>query len=331
MNTKLQNYDNSLAYIRVISMLMILICHVANKLSIGAVAQLFQVGVQIFLLISGYLCAMKTPSSISKWLLSRTKRIFIPIWLFSIVIVLIFVWTNHEVLLNILPSFFGVYGIAHIVTFLELPTVMGFEHLWYITPLIISYLFIIFVYRYKKLINNVVLFCGLTALQLILAIVKIRIDFIVIFFVGYILYSLLEKSKKSILIVSNIGAIIFTATRFIMSRSENFSSGHIYLFYVIPLCYNFLAVAIFCDAKFVLEKIKPWNIKWLDRINAHLDSVSYEVYIAHYIFIEGLLSVYAVIDSTALSTIAFLAASFVAAEILHCMVKTVNRFVVRSK
>lgn len=318
-------YDRGIAYIRVLAMFMILICHIANQLNVGIIAQLFQVGVQIFLLISGYLCAMKIPESSIKWLIKRVKRIFIPIWLFAVVILLIFTWSDIDILFDILPATVGIYGISHIFTFLSFPSVKGFEHLWYITPLLISYLLMVLIYKRRERINKFALFFGTILLQLLLAFFAIRIDFIVVFLVGYILFLVTEKTQKMVMCWSNIGAGVFIVTRIVMSRSDTLSNGLIYLFYVIPLCYNFLAVAFFCDIKWVLEKIKPWRVRWIDKIVVHIDTISYEVYIVHYIFITGIASVYDVINQPAVSTVVFLIITFIVAECLHFTTKMIDR------
>ncbi len=328
--------DKSIVFIRVLAMWMILICHIANRLSVGAIAQLFQVGVQIFLLISGYLCAMRPPKSLTKWLAGRARRIFIPIWIFVLVCTVGFIFNPNLSPLGFLLSGFGVYGVNHIFTLWELPSVAGLEHLWYITLLLISYIFLALYFSIgeesaKK--RNITLGI-LVALQIILAFFAVRIDYIVIFFVGYAIYHLKSSAQKYAVLSSNIVAVVLVAVRFLMSRSESLSEGGAYLYFVIPFCYNFLALAAFYDLRLIFSVLKLGEIPLLDKIVTHTDGISYEVYIVHYIFIEGIFSVYA--DSSEwfivlLETVIFLIVTFGIAELLHLLSTRVNKLFEKRK
>ncbi len=328
--------DKSIVYIRVLAMWMILICHIANRLGIGSIAQLFQVGVQIFLLISGYLCAMRRPQHIGKWLVGRARRIFVPIWIFVLLCAVGFIFDNNMSTVGFLLSGVGVYGINHVFTFLQLPNFAGLEHLWYITLLLISYLLLSLYFATgedtaKK--RNVTLGV-LTALQIILAFFAIRIDYIVIFFVGYAIYHLQGKWQKYAVLISNAAAILLVALRFLLSRSDAMTETGLYLYFVIPFCYNFLALAAFYDLKWFFGKVKLESSEMLDKIMTHTDGISYEVYIVHYIFIEGIFSVYA--DSSEsliilLETVIFLIVTFGVAELLHLLSRLADRLLDKRK
>ncbi len=328
--------DKSIVFIRVLAMWMILICHIANRLSVGAIAQLFQVGVQIFLLISGYLCAMRRPQSLTKWLMGRVRRIFVPIWIFIIFCTVGFIFNPRLSPIGFLLSSFGVYGINHIFTLLELPSVAGLEHLWYITLLLVSYLFICIYFSFgeENAKKRSITLAVLTALQIILAFFAVRIDYIVIFFVGYVIYYLKEKTQKYTMLISNAAAVLLVAARFLLSRSESLSESALYLYFVIPFCYNFLALAAFYDIRLIYSRLKLEKLPLFDHIVTHTDGISYEVYIVHYIFIEGIFSVYA--DSSEwyiilLETLIFLLVTFGAAELLHLLSNGVNKLFEKRK
>lgn len=322
--------DMSITYIRVLAMFMILICHIANHTGIGSIAQLFQVGVQIFLLISGYLCAMHNPESALYWLVQRVKRVFVPIWLFYIFVILACFMTNSTIHINeVIIGAAGIYGITQIIPTITLPSIQGMQHLWFITPLFLSYIITSFIYHIKRnkntKVNRLYAVGILVILQFLFAMIEVRIDFIIIFFIGYACYRLSDSQSKYAAIISNIVACIFMGLRVFCSLNESLSLSKGYLFFIIPICYNAMALAIFYDVRKMVQCVKINKLmSRLNRIFTHLDSISYEVYIVHYIFIEGVLGIYAMKQSLLINTMLFMLMSFAAAEILHVIVKHTN-------
>lgn len=76
---KKKNRDDSISFIRVISMLMIILTHlVAEVDSIHFLGQISSVAVYTFIFISGYLFGKKDIYNPFKWLLKRLSRIMIP-------------------------------------------------------------------------------------------------------------------------------------------------------------------------------------------------------------------------------------------------------------
>ena len=78
--------DNSLILLRVLEMILILACHIVQEHSneyIKMTAQFLNVGVNIFILISGYLYVTKKISeNYTQWIIKRAKRILIPLYIF---------------------------------------------------------------------------------------------------------------------------------------------------------------------------------------------------------------------------------------------------------
>ena len=75
----------SLQILRIFSMLMIVLCHLCNESKIGIfvnLAQLLNVGVFIFLFMSGYLYGRKKKIDVNEFYKKRAVKIMIPFYLF---------------------------------------------------------------------------------------------------------------------------------------------------------------------------------------------------------------------------------------------------------
>ena len=77
--------NNAISVIRVLSMMMILLCHLFMWLNIDMLAMLFNVGVEVFLLISGYLYSNREIGAPIEFIKKRWIKICIPLYIFFIV------------------------------------------------------------------------------------------------------------------------------------------------------------------------------------------------------------------------------------------------------
>lgn len=77
---------NFATWLRAFSMLLILACHYCAECGIPAVSmlgQVFNIGVQLFFILSGFLTGYKgIPRPYTAWYRKRAKRIYLPYWLF---------------------------------------------------------------------------------------------------------------------------------------------------------------------------------------------------------------------------------------------------------
>lgn len=84
-----QQKDVSVQMIRIISMFSIFLCHLVQELNnttIAKTGQFFNVGVYVFLFLSGWLYGNKKIENYGKWILGRVKRVLVPMWLFMILL-----------------------------------------------------------------------------------------------------------------------------------------------------------------------------------------------------------------------------------------------------
>ena len=129
----MENKNIGLSAIRIIATLMILLCHICQFYNFF-LAWWLNVGVQIFLTLSGYIFGKKYILNPSKWLLKRFIRIYISYILLIIIISLIYVimFPNLFSVNKFFVHIFclqGIYG-----------TFDNLYHLWYITYILICYI-----------------------------------------------------------------------------------------------------------------------------------------------------------------------------------------------
>ena len=84
--TKIESY--SISTIRAISVLMIFFCHILQGID-SIMAWWLNVGVQIFLFMSGFLISSKEINNFYKFIKERLKKILIPVYLFTYLSILI--------------------------------------------------------------------------------------------------------------------------------------------------------------------------------------------------------------------------------------------------
>ena len=120
MKNKIYNEKLSfISYLRVFAVLCILACHVCNEASIGAIqslGQLFNIGVQIFLIISAFCFGRQgTIDNIKFWYFKRIKRIAFPYETFFIILAVIYIIKNVKMLwMSWLSCLFFVQGMHSI-------------------------------------------------------------------------------------------------------------------------------------------------------------------------------------------------------------------------
>lgn len=83
----------ALTYLRVFAMTCIVVCHFMQSLG-NQLAWVFNLGVQVFLLISGFLYGHKHVDGWIQWFYKRCTRIYLPFIVFIIAIIPIYAINN---------------------------------------------------------------------------------------------------------------------------------------------------------------------------------------------------------------------------------------------
>lgn len=309
---------NFCTYIRVVAMIMILLCHIVQQHSciyVQMTSQFFNIGVQIFFILSGFLMGtQKEITNVYQWYKKRVSRIYIPWILFVCVLTIvhwergIYHWNKDWVLL-----FLGLQG-----------TEVGIEgagQTWFITELLLCYLItpILTKYKHTTLFKSSVFF--LIFLPLILLIDKLHnystwvfalIAYISSFYIGY-------KYRESWICRCRIPWALSGACGAIIARIlfREYMDGTI-LYESIIVGYTQIIIAIciiYSIAAFCLN-LKP------GKISTYLSNISFEVYLYHYMLCAGPICLYQFFPNWYFATIVLLLTTLGISSIMaytyHC-------------
>ncbi len=306
--------SKAVSSIRLVALCMIVACHIFQGENM-VLAWWFNVGVQIFLFMSGFLFGTKNIEHASTWLKKRFIRIVIPYYLLLatvIVFYLIFarsLLTVSALLVNLLLlQGFGT-GLA------------GIEHLWFISYIILCYLITPILQtadfsnpkntKGKYVIKLIFLLVVLQVLNYA-NVINISIPNISSYIIGYYFarrhfhyekcQSLLQdsSSKKS---VTGIFTACMLSTPLVIYL-EYFYNGSLFSFLApykdILFAWNhtLLGVSLFLVMYLLFDSLyRKKTYQPLDRIAKWGDTYSYHVYLTHQIFILGQFSLLAVTPS----------------------------------
>lgn len=285
-----------ISFCRILGMIMIVVCHIGTAMDNATIGQTFQVGVQLFLLISGYLYGRKDIDDSGVWLRKRYKKLCIPCYIFIITMIVInLIMKNIIDYRSVVIEALNLQGYYHIFTFMpQITPIVGTAHLWFITVIFLCYFFTILVKKGEIKLqekNFVKLLFVSFFISVILGIFGIRIDYFIIYFIGYFISKLEIKQKKGVWIAT-ICMLCGIVLRISMKAYCDVNGdNNLYLYVVIPWSYNLIACAIWGYIS-CFEKIikKLCQSKKVAKVVDFFDGLSLFIYITHYQFIDAPLS-----------------------------------------
>lgn len=319
-----KNRDSSIQIIRIISMLFIIICHFcdcSNNKLFSPLGQFFNIGVFIFIFISGYLYGEKKIDDNKKWLMLRIKKIIIPVYIFIIFLLFVnsaitevFQFKYLIIYLSNLQYFFG--GIK------------GGGHLWFITVITICYLLVPLLNKNKeKLIKEfrqftIIIIVSSILLGLISKTFGLLGFYIYIFCLGYFIKNnkkFIKTKYWKLLLFMIAGLIIRILGKYLFDNT---------LFYettITAITHTIITVCLFVFLyKILSEKsIKENSIS--DKLINFIDELSYYIFIVHYIFMIGPISLMSITKNMLINVIIFSILTLTSAYILKTLTSTISK------
>lgn len=279
MNAISENESIALSYIRICAVSLIVLCHFCQAYD-NRWAYVLNVGVQIFIALSGFLYGHKNIDNWKLWYKKRFIKLYIPVFIF-LTLSLPFYYIIHRETFNVLGmlcNYCNLQGFPFVLGGVEL--IPGTRHLWFLTAIALCYLSTPFLQVLKN--NANVLFPILCVLllmsyKLFPGTYAFIVSWILLYSIGY-MYACLSN-KYSILYLLLITVALIAILMFVhWDNMLAYFDKYGRLFHDLLGC-----LILFGGFKFLCS-LK--NIR-LNSFLSLIDKYSYHIYIIHYFFLIG--------------------------------------------
>ena len=302
--------DPAISIIRVLAFLSIITCHIMQYYDCEF-AWWFNVGVQVFLCLSGYLYGRKSVDNELSFYKKQFIKILVPYYIVLIIAIIAqVIFVRNEISVARIVKALLCYG-----------TLNGGEHLWFVPTILFCYLLTplfdkindrIFTKKYP-------LFYCLTAFVILSIIIKLFIPYfnpawIVCFYLGHVFGK--NENKKGINPILCKGLIcmgtvcLVSIQIVVMYLMKLEFTGAMRTLFIIMCDYGhtFLGISI---VLILIDVFRGRNIPhFIMKPIAFLDSISYEGYLVHQFFILGAFSLLTIIGQPIIAVIVILNAIF---------------------
>lgn len=303
-----------ISYLRVFAMILILACHIVQEhdnVYINMTAQFLNVGVSIFIIISGYLYGKKEiKEGYFRWIRKRAKRILIPMYFFMIFLLIVNLAIGNDIrIANWIAYIFNLQGFQIYVH--------GAEHLWYLTIIMICYLITPILNKYKTKISNknLIIYISMGILvQLITSyFINTQLGIYLIYILLYIIaYSIGYRSDMLISTKLMFISLVLAGTSAILRVTARvlFDNSILYDVIVVGYTQGIMAFCIFYIFIYICRNVKE------NKVINFFDSISFEIYLVHYMYVIGPLRVMGLTNSFIVNTIITVVISILTAILL---------------
>lgn len=314
--------DYSISLIRLIATIFIVACHFMQYFN-SPLTWWFNVGVQMFLFMSGFLYGKKKSIEDDFLFVRRQfRKILVDYYLVIIpVIIALFLFSRENISYTKAFEALLTYG-----------TISGGKHLWYIPYCLLTYLFTPFLIRFfdrigdKNIVLKTIVLLIVTQLLTETFLNYFNSSLVVCYVIGFFFGRISEdENRKTTYQVASI-FFIFVAVIFnsILILQDNvFKIG-------LPGFFGFLytrfrdyahvtlGIALFLIFKAVFNRIfRSGYPRAVQTISNTSDKLSYDVYLVHQIIILGPFSLMALTQSATINVLIILAIIVVSAVLVH--------------
>ncbi len=289
MTTRIENEQEqrslSISMIRLISLIMIITCHIMLALN-HELAWWFNVGVQIFLCISGYLYGSRDIGETAEFLVKRIKRLLVPYYPVFLITALL-----HYIFFRDIFDFHRFIG-----GLFAADQLVGGDHLWFVPTILLCYILTVILQplqkRYVKGRASLCLF-----MVVMVVVTSVVIHFFLNYFnpawiscyvIGYVLginkvHSYI--SERYLLLVIGILAVVNNSIQIYCTyyAQTSFFGFQVWADYNHVLLGVFLFLLLHTAFSGLKHERAAQLLHWTD-------SYSYEIYLVHQFLILGPLS-----------------------------------------
>lgn len=299
----------SISAIRFIAMCSIVACHICQFYG-NEMAWWLNVGVQVFLFLSGNLYGSKDIKEPFSWILRQFKKILVPYYVFLLLAIIAYI--------SLCPSALNSKQVIGAI--LTVDTIKGLEHLWFIPCILLCYLLTpILQYVRDKICKEIsatrflLLSCiifGIYATQSMYLWAYFRPWVLACYIFGYFFATYNQGKNNSeslkILFVVSALALVLNIVFTYLKYYRGFTYGQFTDF-----CHMVLGIML-----------SLWGLNLFKTLHhnnffAFSDKISYEVYLVHHIFILSPLTLLNVTDNGVLNIIIIIAVILTTSYLLN--------------
>lgn len=286
----IEKKDYKISIIRMIAFCLIVTCHIMQYLGME-LAWWFNIGVPIFLCISGYLYGQKSIKNEMEFYIKQAKKILIPY--FIVVLPVIFIQVIFY------PK--DISFVQIIRALLCNSILSGGEHLWFIPTILFCYFLTPFLeeyfnYFYER--GNFKFLIGWVILVVLFALIfggflrYFNPPWITCYMIGYtlgFLKNIKSKLYKVICICISIISLFNVLQIYLDYIVKIDLDGILEKVYILFCTYNhvFLGISLFVILEVLFRYIDITNIKLIKKLCDISDCYSYEGYLVHQFMILG--------------------------------------------
>lgn len=316
-NTITEEESNAIVIIRATAMFSIILCHLFQAYQ-NYLTCFFNVGVQVFLIMSGYLYGKKEITNWIVWYKKRYLKLYIPYVIVVVsVFTMLFIFTTERIKwYQLLAYLTNIDGIRQIFDIPELK-VSGMRHLWFMTAIMFAYFSTPILQRLKQY-STQSLIIMLTLVVPSYYVLPPRIlwglEWFWLYAFGYFFANLSIRNKKWIICLFFLGYMI------IVFRIREITD--IALWTRIGRCHHCaLGILLFTLGITYIKTSRTCPTKMM-RVFRWFNRYSYEIYLTHFVVMVGVFSLSQVTGSLFVNILLML----IVTAILTFMLVKVTRF-----
>ena len=309
MPVKAQSRRYDISMLRVISMFLIILCHIIRNYTFipfsNRLSEVFNAGVYTFLGISGYLFGMKRIKRFIPWVIARIKKIWLPVFIIVIIdITCLSIFSNEKISIRQCITYvLNLQGLMFLdwrrFTGLLGGEITNLGPLWFMTVIMLCYLCVPVLQWVRESANRdnhiiyiIVLFCLYTAFGMIELCIGFHGFYFAAFIAGYFLSSYHENGKRLgnvIVILICCAVLLMQVVRLFMQKAIDDSV--VYLTYI-GFSHSFLGLSLLLVVTEVYQANKRFFLFGNNIVIQILDKYSVYIYLVHQLFCSRPWNVY---------------------------------------
>ena len=300
--------ESLLIYIlRIVAITCIVVCHLLQYYQ-NIWCQIFNIGVQVFWAMSGYLYGRKTIDNWDVFYKRRLIKVYVPFIVWTFGVIFVYYFKGVDISINHVGTyFFSFQGETH---FFARYGLKGLGHLWFLTSLWLCYFSLPLLQYLKKnykLYSSWVLFFLSLTILLYGSIPFLSSYYLWIFAFSYIYGTLQEGERKKILKI----VVYLIASFFVFTTTWEHLKDPSYW----RLHHTFIGIALLILTVDFSNVVKVKKLEGLFLIKT--SRFSYFIYLTHMVWIFGSLSLIGYIENGLLNILMVLIATILSSIILY--------------